>query len=220
MKRPFISLPLALFVTTLAICESSAAQPIAGRFQLGVASSLFSYTSRSTENDDTTVEADTSSARWGVRDQIALDVGYGLSDAIVVGGVLVLGGTSTTVEPEGRADIDSSEFEVKIGPKIDLMFGPDSLASSIRVKPFVGAVLSLVSASEESEGFDTTLTGFELLGRVGLRLFPTESFSVETALVLGWSTASGEIEPAGAADQDISSSAFVIALMIGLAGWI
>jgi hypothetical protein len=200
----------------LGSAATSHAQNTEGAFQLGLSTALFSYTNTTVTGEAGGVESDTDSSTtsWGIRDSAAAELGYGVTDSLVLGGFLQLGGESSSVEPEGEEESESSEFELLLGPKLDFMFSPGQ-----KVRPFVGAMAGLLMASAEDEASETSLTGFQLLGRVGLRAFVAPGFSIDPALALSWFTASGEAE-FGPTTVDVSASGINVGLLIGFSGWV
>jgi hypothetical protein len=197
------------------------AQEVAGRFQLGLGTPVFTYSSIGTEvGDDPSVEVDVATTNWGVHDAAVLELGYGLSNALVLGGVLQLGGTSTTSELDapGSEESTQSSFEVMVGPKIDYMFSEGS-----RVRPFVSGVIALLHSSTSNDDDDDddglSMTGVMLQGGVGLRWFATPGFSLDPSLRLGWSTISGDNEQ-GNTSTDVSASGVSVSLNVGFSGWI
>lgn len=196
---------------------SAQAQETEGALQLGLGTSVFSYSSASLEAEaqGVTQDLDISTTRWGLSDtQATLELGYGLSDMIVLGGFAQLGGASTTTEI-GATESEESSFSLVIGPKIDFMFSPGQT-----VRPFVGAALGLSSSSTEAGTAETSTTALQLLGRVGIRAFLADGFSLDPALTLGWaSLLSGDLD-LGVADADLSGSAFNIGVAVGFSGWL
>src|SRR5688572_11493099 len=197
-------------VVAVTAAPTAHAQETAGAFQLGLSTSFVSYTSGTSEaevpGDD--VSVDVSEVDWGLTGEngVVLELGYGVTDIVILGGFVQLGGSSqsTQVDLPGEPEVDRTEFGLVIGPKIEAMFSPGST-----VRPFIGAGVGflLSSTDDEDTGTDTSLTGVQLLGRVGLRAFAAEGFSIDPAIVFGWATASGEVETA-TANVDTSASAF------------
>jgi hypothetical protein len=195
----------------------AAAQSIQGAVQLGLTTPLVSYTSQTTTNDDTDAEVDITQTNWGIREEVALELGYGLSELIVLGAVATLGGTSQTIKLDSVDDEqDGSTFSASVGPKLDVVLSPGS-----EVRPFVGAWVALGATSSESEGgTETSMLGVQLYGRLGLHWFATETFSVSPSLAIGYSTLSGDVQSDnGGNSVDVSTSGIHIALLVGVAGW-
>lgn len=199
----------------LSAASPAMAQDTDGALQLGLTTPIFSYTtgSTTTEFGGDETEIDTSNTTWGLRDEVVGEIGFGLGDSLVLGGILQIGGTSLT-QGEGEDEAESSEFGVLIGPKLDFMFSPGQ-----KVRPFLGAAAGLVLASSEAGPVETSVTGFQLIGRAGMRAFLSNGFSLDPALVVSWSTASGEVETGGPS-ADISVSAVNIGVALGFSGWL
>ncbi len=198
------------------------AQSVEEHFQIGLATPIIAYSTGSVEYDgggifNVDTEVDVSSTQWGLGNAVAGEFGYGLNDALVLGAFLQLGGESQTFEYEDGSEDETDSFRFFLGPKIDYMF-----LEGKTVRPFVGGIVGLtVDSSESAGGTETSLTGFELQGRVGLRAFVTETFSIDPAFYMGWATASGEVEPpAPAPSSDVSASAFNVGLTVGVSGWV
>jgi len=125
----------------------------------------------------------------GIADNgVSIEMGYGLSDRLVLGGRLELGGESTSFEQNDQDAGDTSSFQVFVGPKLDFMFSPTS-----KINPFVGAVVGLNHLSGDTE----SQTMFVLLGRVGFRFFLTEGFSLDPALEGGFAIGGGSVDSEG-----------------------
>jgi hypothetical protein len=199
----------------LAFTTTAAAQDIEGRFQLGLSTDLVSYTDATLTNDDNDEDVDITTTRWGIRESVLLELGYGVSEMIVIGAMATLGGASQTIDTGAADDDESSEFTAVIGPKIDVVLSPGST-----VRPFVGAAIAFATTTGEVVGgAETTITGFELGGRLGLHWFAAEGFSVAPSLAFIYASGSGEID-LGPMNVDISMSGIDVALMLGASGWL
>jgi hypothetical protein len=162
------------------------------------------------------VESDTdnSTTSWGIGDEVFAEIGYGLGDSMVLGALVTLHGASSSSEPEGGTESESSEFEFTLGPKFEYMF---SAGQSVR--PFLGAVVAVALAGAEQGSVETSLTGFQLAARGGLRAFLADGLSLDPSLLVGWVTASGDVD-VGAASTDVSASGFNVQVSLGLSGWL
>jgi len=158
------------------------------------------------------VEVDSKETRWGLGNQAAwLELGYGVTESLIVGGVLSVGNTATEQDVEGPGgDLDQSRTEVLVGPKLDYMFSPDAT-----VRPFIGGVLALRSVSTDNP--DTSSTGVLIGGRAGLRIFVEDLVSIDPMLGLSFTAASGEVDPGS---NDTSSTSLGIGLGLGLSLWL
>lgn len=208
-----------VLVAVAGAASSAQAQPRGGEWQIGVMTSVLSYESISFELEQagTSVDLNGSETNWGIREDALLEAGYLLSSQVVIGMLLRLGGTSSTTEVDeaGSEENSSSEFSLFIGPKIDFMFSDSDL------KPFIGAAAGVTSSSE-NDASDTELsaTGFQFLGRAGLRWFAASSFSLDASVAGTFSFVSGGVENAGGLDVDLSGNSFGVALLVGASGWL
>jgi hypothetical protein len=160
-------------------------------------------------------EVDVSNLDWGIAENpVALEIGYGLTDSLILGGQLGIGGESTTQEQMGFADAESSEFNFQFGPKLDYMFSAGS-----KVNPFAGAVVLVGIDSSDNGGVEFSSTVFRFLGRIGLRAFLADSFSLDPALVVGAGVGSAS-QDGGQGEADLSVTGFQVGLDIGFSGWL
>lgn len=174
--------------------------------------------------------------RWGVSDHsnLNLEIGYGLNDNFVIGGLLVLGGWTGSQHneqvPNANSGNQQSTFSLFLGPKLDYMFLPDS-----RVRPFLGAALGISRVTYNQQatdinnvtttGQDWGYTGVGLLGRAGIRWFLTPGFSLDPAFVFGFSSMSGNSQGAPgvrvpAASYDSGLTGFSVGLGVTASGWV
>jgi len=184
-----------------------------GEFQLGLGTPFLGYSSFTQEGDND-FESTTSGLTWGIRHEVFAELGYGITPNLVVGGLLKLGGSSMTTEVEGvDGETDSGNFDFLIGPKLDFVLSPGD-----KVQPFVGGVIGYMSSTESIEDTDITLSGFELMARGGLRIFPGKEFSIDPWLGLGYFTGGWEVETdEGSNDGD--ASGFELMVNLTLSGW-
>jgi hypothetical protein len=181
-----------------------------GAFQLGMYTTFVRYEPLGIEYEGG-LEIDTSTLRWGLgNNPVALELGYGLTDQLVFGGTLGLGGESYTVE-QNNTESDGSEFNFEFGPKLDFMFSPGA-----KVNPFIGAQVLVRLDSQDPP--DISTTSFLFLARFGLRAFLTDTFSIDPALVAGGGFGSGSEETMNG-DADFDLSGFRIGLNLGFSGW-
>jgi hypothetical protein len=188
-----------------------------GAFQLGLFTTLVRYEPLAIEAENNGGKVDISNLVWGIANNpIGIELGYGLSDMIVFGGVVSIGGSSDSQKPDGGTESSTSSFALELGPKIDLMFSPGS-----KVMPFIGAEVLLHTDSQSADGgFEASNLSFIFEARGGLRAILTDSFSLDPALFFGGGFGTGsQNNGGGAADQDYSISGFRVGLSIGLSGW-
>lgn len=209
---------LVLVSVTLAavLATSAAAQDIQDRFQLQLSTDLVSYNSVTTESDVFDDDVKQSTTKWGVHRNVLLELGYGVSDMIVVGAFVTLGGTSQTVE-QGEDEGEASDFVAVVGPKIDVL-----LSQGNDVRPFLGAMVALAHQSDSIEdGAETSMTGFNIGARLGLHWFASDGFSLVPAVMFAYGSLSGEVEIEGGSETpEVSQSGFMLGLMLGASGWI
>lgn len=209
-----IVLLASLVALTSAYSAPAAAQQIEGAVQLALSTDLVSYTSVTLTEEDSDVDRDTTVTQWGIRDGAMLELGYGVTEMIVVGASLALGGISTKVDV-GENDGESNNFMAAIGPKIDFVLTPGAT-----VRPFLGAGIAFVTTTEEIvDGAEATLTGFQLSGRLGAQCFAADGFSISPALAFSYSSGSGDVS-VDTESADISMSGIQVALQVGMNGWI
>ena len=209
------------------------AQKTEGALQLGLGTDFLTYTSASTTVEvpggaESTLK--TKSFNWGFasRNGVNLEGGYGLTDSLVLGGFLALGGRSDTtkLDVDGAEEETESAFDLTLAPKIDYMFSPDS-----NLRPFLGGALGITYQSAKTEshdpqsnttttGLDASATGLLLMGRVGLRWFLAQGFSLDPALMFGWIPFSSGSYKVGATSFDADMSQFSLGLSVAASGWV
>jgi hypothetical protein len=154
---------VALLATPLARAEE-------GEFQLGLATPFLVH--QSLTGDTEPEETKRSDTTWGIGHDVVAELGYGITPNLVVGGLVELGGDSTTVE-FGDVEAESSTFSLLLGPKLDYVFSPGD-----KVQPFVGGVIGYFNTSATDDGDPdetTTFSGFQFMARGGLRIFRAKS---------------------------------------------
>jgi opacity protein-like surface antigen len=228
------------------VTTQAKAQNIEHALQLGLGTNFLAYSNTTltqdqpadlnNPNNGRTVEYKTvnRTTEWGLsnRSGINLEVGYGITDSLVLGGMLQLGGwvntTGANTITNDTSRLTNSTFSLFIGPKIDYMFLPDSM-----VRPFIGGAIGLVrqtySTEQETVGSVTTnnldigTTGVGLLARGGIRWFLTPGFSIDPALVFGINTGTGSTEyplRGGRRSDDTTATGYSIGLSLAFSGWI
>jgi hypothetical protein len=209
---------LLMLATLLLLAAAPAsAQHIKGGFQLGLGTSLASYSSGTAE-DETGDDAKLSLLAWGNVENATLELGYGVSDMFLLGGLITLGGASRQVtQSEGPAKPKDTQFMLDIGPKAEWMFLRDS-----SVRPFVSAAAGLSVASQKTGDVEVSTLGVQLQARLGLRWFVAEAFSIDPAFAFSWTTAGGEIETGGKnrSSVDVDLNTFRASLQIAASGWV
>ncbi len=220
MTRLRTLLVLASFTGGAFLTAPAYAQSTEGAVQLGISSPFLTHTEATLTTESQVaalpdLESEVSQTNWGLGQQFVAEVGYGLNDSLLLGAVVELAGISQTNEIEAiDQETDTSQLVFILGPKLDYMFAPSS-----RVRPFLGAVAGLVIDSLDNGVAERSLTGFQLQGRAGLRAFVTEGFSIDPALFLSWTTASGELT-IDETENDLEYSGVSFGVTLGLSGWV
>lgn len=218
MRASGTSLLSIVCVGISCLASAASAQSTAGAFQIGLSTSVLSYETGTleAERDPLELEADISTLEWGINSDVTLELGYGIGDMLVVGGFVQLGGTSQDIEYDDADGLDSdeSDIEISIGPKLDIMLSPNS-----SVRPFFTAAVGIAHRGSDDGDTETTLTGIQLGARAGVRAFLADGFSLDPALVVGWSGAWGELDLTGD-DADLSANTFNVGLQLGVSGWL
>jgi hypothetical protein len=200
----------------------ASAQDVSGAVQLGLGTPIFEYSDASVEVefDSLQTENDITTTRWGLGHSVVTEIGYGINDMIVVGGFVELGGTSETDTDDADEETKTSEFNLFLGPKIDVMFSAGSAA-----RPFVGAILGYgtTSIEENPPGMAPTTeysaSGFQFAARGGVRLFAASGLSIDPQLVFGYANLSGDVD-AGMTTADLKISGYSIGLSVVFSGWL
>lgn len=195
----------------VALLAAPLARAEEGEFQLGLATPFLVYQSVTQETDPE--DTDVSTTTWGITHEVLGEIGYGITPSLLVGGLFKLGGTSSSTEVDGE-DSDSSTFSLLLGPKLDYVISPGD-----KVQPFVGGVIGYLSESSSSgDDFESTTSGFEIMARGGLRIFPGKEFSIDPWLGLSYFTGSTEND-FGDVSTDFDVSGFEIGVYVGVSGW-
>lgn len=216
------------------------AQNVSHALQIGLGTDFLTYTSatatvRVPQGAGGTLEqkSDENTTVWGFgrSNRVALEGGYGLTDSLVIGGVLQMGGWSReeSTAPGSNNKTSDSRFSLFIGPKIDYMLLPTSM-----VRPMFGATLGLIRQTDSIDFTNANATtnqssfgatGLGVMGRAGIRWFLTPGFSIDPAFVFGVATMSGSYEQPGVnpntrLSYDASLSGYTVGLQVGLSGWV
>jgi hypothetical protein len=212
------------------------AQTTAGALQLALGTDLINYTKTSgTIVTNPTTDVSRGTTRWGFSDRNAINIegGYGLTDSLILGGLVSLGGWSQRTESttnfivgNGVSDTTDSSFDLVIAPKVDYMFLPGQ-----RIRPFIGGAIGVLYHSAKSESrLDTgatrldseqSLTGLDLMARVGARFFLTPGFTIDPAFAFMWMpTASGSYQIRDTKYDMNSLNGYSVGLTLAASGWI
>ncbi len=210
---------LTTLAAGLSLPALASAQNVEHAFQLGLETGLLTHTSASLQYDtgaNTHVDHDTSTTQWGVGNQdVFLVLGYGLTQDLVLGGAVQLGGTSESDDVGAGGNVDTSQMTVGLLPRIEYMF-----MNGNKVRPFLRGQLIL---RHTSVGLDNNndygVTQYGLGGGGGVRWFADPALSFDASLGLNLVGASGSYDVANTS-RDISGSAWMIGLNVGVAGWL
>lgn len=184
-----------------------------GALQLSMGTYFMRFTSASRDFDDATVADESiSDLVWGLSEAstVSLEAGYGISERLLIGGILQLGGTSNTYEPDGAAEAESSSLDLLIGPKAEFHFLPTS-----KFNPYAGGAIAIASHSDDLYSH----LMFNLQIRGGVRCFITDSLSIDPSLIFAFAFGGGSAE-SGGADFDYGISGFRIGLALNVSGWL
>jgi hypothetical protein len=222
---------LRRIVSHLTVCSAwlllsvpAAAQQTDGAFQFSLITELAAYTNGVIELEATGTEIDTTVTHFGIRDAVALEVGYGIGEMLIAGAFVRVGGEAVSVEIENGSQSESNDFGLQVGPKLAIVFGDDTFL----VRPFAGLAVSLEwsrikdeAMGSATENLETSLLGINLQGRTGVHWFVLPALSIDPMVGVGWGTGGGEVdEIAGSDSLEVSATGFNLSLMLGVSGWI
>jgi hypothetical protein len=212
------------------------AQAVAGSLQLGLTTNVVSHERLTTTSrypaGDFDFETTSTQAGFGQKSTVGIEIGYGLDEHWVLGGLAALRGSSTSWDTGTRGNGGNNErrtFSLFLGPKFDYMLGS---ASSLRF--FAGGAVGFVRLTDRedskwlvplSSGFgpyfstdpDSSLAGFKLAGRVGLRWFATTWLSIDPAFFFDGSFLSGHGPHSASADA--KAKGYTFGLSLAASGW-
>ena len=239
MYRKQINLAIVVLAVVAVSPLESFAQNTDEAFQIGLSTPLFVYEHLSRDLSDLEGEERTEETIvWGIRRDVALEFGYSVTEVIVLGCYLQLEGESQTEKYEDpyANESESDTFELIVGPNISAISLPGR-----PVRPFLAASAGFNLSTEENKVADqvveATLYGIELLGRVGVRWFLLDGFSLDGSLAFSWTTMSGEVKaPVVSSFYDSESDRYVplfesdaleaeinsfsVTVLLGASGWI
>lgn len=211
---------MALAVSSLTLSAPALAQSrsgVADQYRLSLGTSVISYSSGEVEPEGG-VDADTSTTILGLpANVIDLQLSYGLSQSISLGGAFRVKRESTETE-QGGTDNEQSELSFLLGPIVDFYFGSNAFSSGT-ILPFASAGAFFVVESSENGNVETSLSGFSLNAGAGLRWFVASELSLDPVFGLGWTSLSGEQE-AGGGSTDLDFSAFNVGISLYISLWL
>lgn len=117
---------------------------------------------------------------------VNLELGYGVSNNILIGALVQLAAFSDSLEANG-AKFPMSDFAFTVAPKLDYHFSP-----SARLNPFIGAIASLTLHNKKYYASQDSRTLFGVGARAGFRYFVLDQLSVDPLVMLGFNFGSGK----------------------------
>jgi hypothetical protein len=219
MSKTHAALGVSIVAASLSISLCAAAQSVERALQLGLGTSPVQYTSGTATTTFFGQQAEEGFSSFalglGPESGVLLEGGYGLSEMVVLGGLLQAGNESVSTEPATGGSLNDSRLDLLIGPKVDLMLSPGR-----KVRPFLTAAAGLDFFSYNVADSKTEATGFEANLGLGLRWFAAPGVSFDPALVGGWGMGSGTLSDQAGGIYDYSFSAFALGLRLAVSGWL
>ena len=145
------------------------ASKTAGKLQVGVTTPVFSSikVTETHEAGGEDIDTSISGTEWGVQNQVTGEFGYGMGKVAVLGLIVQTGGASTTADPDPGSKVDDANFNLMVGPKLDIM-----LRYGKTVRPFLGFGGGYATSWVTNEGikdgvkYKDSSGGFRLIGRL------------------------------------------------------
>ncbi|MDD9941232.1 MAG: hypothetical protein OXU20_09360 [Myxococcales bacterium] len=187
--------PLALLA--IAAARPAEAQVTDGRLRLGIEVGLLDVVARGYTADDSDQEIAEAQGSFGLAvGRVNYNVGFGLSELLMLGGRLQIGNTGFVTIVDDEDGPTTGIFSLAVWPYLEFNVGdPDSL------QWFLGPMLGLIVEHRQVEDRDANETleeetlGMGGLGAVvGLRLFVSEMAALEGALQLRFAGGSSKFE--------------------------
>jgi hypothetical protein len=216
-----VALPILLLAGT------ASAQQVGGKLKLGLEASVFNFNSQTETPEDADEGSTTSVVDFGVASMagggamsgsyvgqppLGVDIGYGLTDFLLLGGRVAVGFVSLSPE-EGDS---TSGFLFSLFPHIDYV-----LMEGESLRPFFGGQLGIQTVSTSNGSEHSALQfGFGLEG--GVMIFVTEGLSIDPRLNFLFLTGTSEstVDAGGmsmTAESDRTN--IILGILMGLAGW-
>jgi hypothetical protein len=193
---------------------------LSGKVQLGLSIPTLRYTRTTLDMGSTKTHAQ--SVGTGFFSELRLDVGYVVSESIVLGGWLSMQAASTTTTfeaaPSPVIESFSNAYDFALGPKLDFHALPGAILC-----PFFGAAVGLRLHPKDASAVSFAGVNFE--ARAGLRWFVAEGASVDVAVFGGASISNYRQGPrkgqfAYVLPDDGSRQVYSVGLSFGLSAWI
>lgn len=217
---------LSVVVAVLSSSAPAFAQ-INESFQLGLSTDLVSSSTLSFEAETpvvggVTVESegdiDNTAVGFSGDSGVTLNLGYGLSEQLVLGALLRFGTSSSETDAElgglqANEEEDTTSFS--LGPKLEFAFLDEG-----DLRPFVLGSVAYVSVTQEQPDNTIEFSGGQLLAGVGLHWFLAPGFSFDPMLYGAYAALSGESDPDMGNTTELEGSLTGFGLSVGLSGWI
>ncbi len=185
----------------------ASAQDAAQRWRFGAGGGLFSFNSLTFEADNG-IEVDAETFGFGWLDRGFVDVAYGISSNLLVGGRITAKYEKTS--PDGGED--TTETSVGLQPYLELLLGRGAAI------PFLRGGLAFNLSDQETGNIEGSFTTFGATIGGGAHLFATESFSFSPEFGVFYGVGSGELG-GGNASADVDVTGFGVEGALMLNGW-
>ena len=200
------------------------------RFELAVTTTLVSYSKLSYTLDIPVVGkvdgAITNTAFGPSANPVTVEFGYLLGSQLSVGLLLEAGSTSTHATAESPLNVNQTQTlgRLMVGPRVGYTF-----SDSGTLRPFAIAAVGFTYAPQQdsADARSLALTGFEVIGGLGLHWYLTESFSIDLAGRAGYGLGSGHVDqdyPVGdmtvTSNVPVTGSLLTGGALIGVTGWL
>jgi hypothetical protein len=150
-----------------------------------------------------------------VKHPLFVELGYGVSNNIVIGGLFQFASASESVN---NGAIPAKDLIFSFAPKFDYQFSPTS-----RFNPFLGGALNVTYENKTYFGLKDSRMLFGLALRGGLRYFVLDGLSLDPVVSLGYGVGSGTQQnmakqPNSNSDYSVSNLHFAISM--GMSIWL
>lgn len=193
MLRFCMACAIIAFAHVTTMCSLAHGQQTDGRFLIGGGFEPLSIAWMRTKIESQPSQSQ-STTHWGPSGEVLLAFGYGFG-AWVLALEAAFGNTTDRIEQvdivgsASLAEYSVSRTSLLIGPSARLLFGEAS------VRPFVEAGIGLAIERVASGGSDSDSLALFTRGGPGLQLRITDTVSLDVSLRLGYTAASGTVDP-------------------------